>query len=46
MDSMLGSLSKNKKQIEDGKAEYAKVKATSINDMWIEDLSALKKEMK
>ena len=35
-----------KKQIEDGKAEYAKVKATSINDMWIEDLSALKKEMK
>ena len=51
LDMAIHSLTKEKleelkKQIEDGKAEYAKVKATSINDMWIEDLSALKKEMK
>lgn len=34
-----------KKQIEDQKAEYKKVEATSINDMWLEDLAELKKAL-
>ena len=34
-----------KKQIEDGKAEFAKVNATSINDMWLSDIADLKKAL-
>lgn len=33
-----------KKQIVDGKEEYAKIKATTIQQMWIDDLVLLKKE--
>ena len=32
-----------KKQIDDGKAEYKKIKETSINDMWLNDLNEFKK---
>lgn len=33
-----------KKQIVDGKEEYAKIKTTTIQQMWIDDLNLLKKE--
>lgn len=35
-----------KKQIEDGKEEYKRVKETAIEQMWLDDLSELKKELK
>ena len=34
-----------KKQIDEQKAEYKKVQATSINDMWLADLAELKKSL-
>ena len=34
-----------KKQIGEQKAEYKKVQATSINDMWLADLAELKKSL-
>jgi DNA topoisomerase-2 len=32
-----------KKQIEDGKEEYKKIKETSIQDMWLDDLKELQR---
>ena len=36
-------LEKLKNQIETAKAEYKRVKGTSINDMWLADLAEFKK---